>query len=123
MGEATNYDIAMPKATKSRKIPGFARNVVADNVKALMNHHYAGDANKPKRLAGASGVALATIQRVMKADNGPSVDTVEAIASAFGLACYQLLIPGIDPTAPDEIAASHERERRMFAASRRKAPA
>lgn len=75
------------------------RAVLRQNIKALM-----GTKDGPKTqasLAKASGVAQATIGRILK-ERGENarMETVDKLAKAFGLAGWQLLVAGLDPTNP-----------------------
>lgn len=98
-----------------------AREILADNLARLMEHHMRDEVNRPRKLSTITGLSLSSVQRVLSAKTGPSIDTIEAVASAFGLAPYQILIPGLNPAAPDEIESAHTRERKLFAQLRSKA--
>lgn len=81
--------------TKRRKVPGFNRRVLAANVANLMKHRYRDLTGQPMRLAKDANTSLSTIQRILAGEIGASIDTVEAIATVFDLAAYQLLIPNL----------------------------
>lgn len=91
------------------------RSVLAANVRRLMAHHFAGNSNPTKALATKAGLALSTVQRVLKGENGATLDNIESIALAFDLSAYQLLAPEIDPTNPPVIKGATEAERRLYA--------
>jgi transcriptional regulator with XRE-family HTH domain len=78
---------------KKRKVPGVMRQVLAENVRASMEREFAVAANKPKELARAAGVTLSTVQRVLEADVGASIDNIESIAKALRSSAYDLLRP------------------------------
>ncbi|MCC7041086.1 MAG: helix-turn-helix transcriptional regulator [Burkholderiales bacterium] len=76
-----------------------AKAVLQANLKAWMT--YAAD-HKMKTgsflgLETASGISRMTIKAIVKGESAPAVDTVHAIAQAFGLEAWQLLVPGIAP--------------------------
>ncbi|HEX5125737.1 MAG TPA: helix-turn-helix domain-containing protein [Rhodocyclaceae bacterium] len=81
----------MKGQTKTKKSPGSARLLLARNVKQLMDAHFADSANKPKSLANEAALSLSSIQRVLAGDVGASIDTMEALATVFGLTVPELL--------------------------------
>lgn len=106
-------------ATKRRKVAGFMREVVAQNVRALIDHHYKHVDNKPKRLAEDAGVSLSSAQRVISAEVGASIDTLEAIANVFEISVYQLVLPNFDADNPQVVSGASSAERRLYASFRR----
>lgn len=78
------------------------REVVAANVQTLID--YARDHDRPygdqKALAKKARIAMSTVARIRKAEVGVSVDVLEAIANAYGLSAWQLMMPNLDPTNP-----------------------
>lgn len=93
-----------------------AREIVWSNALALMKHHW-GAANL-QRLGreaknqdgapiGASGASY------MKAQKNIGLDKVDAVASVFGLAAWQLLIPNLDPSNVPVIMISED-ERQLY---------
>lgn len=105
---------------KTPKVPGIMRHVVARNVKKLMEHHYAESTNRPKRLAAEAGVSLSSVQRVLAAENGPNIETIEAIALALEVSPYQLLIATLDVHNPQVVKGAAEGEHRFYRAIERK---
>lgn len=106
-------------APKRRKVPGFMREVVAQNVRQLVDRHYADVPNKPRRLAADVGVSLSTAQRILSADVGASLDTLEAIANIFELSVYQLVLPNLDTENPQIVSGASSAERSMYARFKR----
>lgn len=105
----------MPKGVKKTpKIPGFMRTIVAENLKRLMVKHYAAIENKHKKLAKDAGVSLSTVQRIVKCETGASLDNIEALAGAFDLSAYQLLIPELDTSNPQVVQGASESEKRAY---------
>lgn len=76
---------------------GDTRKALANNLKMLIDHY---DLSQ-KDLESKSGVSQRTISNMVRHDSGhcPSIENVEAVARAFRLKTWQLLIPG----APLEI--------------------
>lgn len=82
--------------------------VLANNLAALMNYAAesesveAGPASQ-KALAGLTGLGRGTIQRALgrsKDLTAVGIDTLEALARAYGLQAWELLLPGLDPRNP-----------------------
>lgn len=100
--------------TKRPKVAGFMRSILAFNTQLLMDKHYEKSSNKPKALAKDSQVRMSTIQRMLKAENGASLDTIEQVAAAFNLSAYQLLIPNLHISNPQVIKGATKDEERLY---------
>ena len=57
-----------------------------------MREKYAGQDNMPLALAKDAGTSLSTIQRILAANHGPNIDTIEGVARALRIEPYQLLL-------------------------------
>lgn len=84
---------------------------LANNLKALMV--YACDQGHPrlasvKGLAAASGISRAGIDNVLHSRKAATLDTIEALAGAYGLQAWQLLVPGLDPANPPVVTVTEE---------------
>jgi hypothetical protein len=79
-----------------------------------MQHHFPTVRDKARRLADTAQIALSSVQRAQKGQVGAGLDTIEAIARAFDLSAYQLLIPGLDPANPQSIPGALLAERRLY---------
>lgn len=113
---------AMKGLKKSPKVAGFMRTILAANIAALLEKHYADLKSvtaRQKQLAEDAQTTLATIQRVMKQETGPSLDTIEAIATVFGVSTYQLLIPNLHVDNPQVVNGATKEEERLYAGWRR----
>lgn len=99
---------------KTNKVPGFMRHVLAENVAGLMALHFKESRNRPKALSVRAGVSLSTVQRVLGAKTGASLDNIEAIAEVFDLSAYQLLIPALEIARPQTVQGAMKNEERMF---------
>jgi SOS-response transcriptional repressor LexA len=73
-----------------------ASEVLAANVKSLLDTH--GTINTQAKLAQKSGVAQSSISRILRADTQATAETIEAIASAFGVTAADLMSPGLGTT-------------------------
>lgn len=89
--KAKNYSQAM---AKNRPNP---RDSLAHNVALLMRLH----GYDQTHLAKLSGVNQKTISNVINTRNAANIDKIDAIASAFGLDAWHLILPNL----PEEIAS------------------
>lgn len=99
---------------KTPKVPGFMRVVLARNVRKLMDLHFRESTNRPKSLALAAHVSLSTVQRILSAETGATVDNIEAVASAFQMSAYQLLIPEVNAGNPQIVHGATKDEERLY---------
>lgn len=99
---------------KTPKVPGFMRHVLAGNVAALMKLHFMESRNRPKALAAKAGVSLSTIQRILEAKTGATLDNIESIAAVFELSVYQILIPELDVADPQIVPGALKNEERLY---------
>lgn len=68
------------------------------NVRALMIEHW-GKVNL-NRLARDCEIGPATVVRIKEQNTSVGLETMEKIADHFGVAVWQLLVPGMDPKNP-----------------------
>lgn len=99
---------------KKRKVAGFMREVLGQNVYLLMPVHYKEVSNKPLTLAKDAGVSLSTVQRILEKRTGASLDNIEAIAGVFGLSTYQILLASLNISELQEIPGETKAEERMI---------
>lgn len=104
----------MKTGPKKRKVPGFMREVLAQNISNLMQHHYRAESNKPLKLAKEAGVSLSTVQRLINKETGATLDNIEAIALAFQLSAYQLLLPALEAKNPQVVRGATKDEERLY---------
>ncbi len=109
----------MKRHPKTPKLPGFMRSVLAHNVEELMHRHFSMSSNKPKALAAQAKVSLSTVQRIIAAEVGASLDNIEAIASVFEVSTYQLLVPNLNIENPQVIKGATKDEERLYDVWRR----
>jgi len=62
---------------------------------------------KPQQLAEKSGVSPRMIAYLLSEERAPTIDIIERLARSFGLEAWQLMLPGIDPTALNANRLSH----------------
>lgn len=96
-----------------RSMPYEPRAVLAKNLAALRKAHP--DLSGQRKLAKKAGIGEGSVWRAAKGGVGVSIDTLRALARAFGLQPWQLLVPGLDPNNPPLIQAMTEDERRLYA--------
>ncbi len=89
--------------------------ILAANVKALMDANKMELGSQPK-LAKAAKIDQTTVGRVLGAKNKVQIDTVEALASAFGVEPYQLLIPGLNAKNPQVLRSLSAEEENLYKA-------
>lgn len=93
-------------------MPNRARDIVAANLKALMDHQPDNPVGQAQ-LKRMSGVDQRYIGRILAAESSITVDTLEKIAKAFDLQAWQLLVPGLDPGNPP-VNHITDAERRLY---------
>lgn len=114
---------ACPYARPVENLPA-VQKTIADNIKRLLEysetHSERGPASRKAlaakivelaKASGATRVDRRTIQRALKGGVSLRVDTVGAIASAYKLAPWQLLLPGLDPADPQVVLSAAEKRR------------
>lgn len=106
--------VVSARSPKRPKVPGFMRHILAANVKSLMDLHFREQGDRPKALAAEAGVSKSTVQRILQAELGASLDNIEAIASALHASAYQMLIPNLNPSNPQVVQGATKDEERMF---------
>jgi len=79
--------------------------VLADNLKRLMEHYPA--LNSENKVAKAGRISQRTVNRARNAIQ-IKLDSLQGLARAFGLAPWQMLIPDLDPANPPLLAATKE---------------
>lgn len=79
------------------------RAVLKENVERLAPTHPDGRINK-NRLAGDTDIKLGGAQRVLSGTTNVGIDLVQKVARSYRLAPWQLLVPGLDPANPPELA-------------------
>lgn len=91
---------------KTPKIPGRLRAVFAANLERALERHYPGASDKAAALEedlrnAGSTLTDSSIRRYLRAETGPSLDNIEAIADALGMTVHDLLAPASRvPAAP-----------------------
>lgn len=93
--------------------------ILAKNLAALMRanpelHTQQAVAAATKRAGQA--IDQKTVSRILKAEVSVQIDTVQAIALAFGVEPYQLLIPGLDARNPQVLRALSPEEENLYRA-------
>lgn len=88
-------------------------SVLAANLNALMASDES--LNTVEKLAKRSGVGTGTIDRLRRAEVSARLHTVAAIAKAFQLAPWQLLVPDLAPSNAPLLQPVSESERAWWA--------
>jgi len=100
------------KAPKREVPPSKFRGVLADNLEALMTS--GSPLSSSPKLEQKSGVAIATINRIRRKESGATIDSLDAIAAAYDLEPWQLLIRNMDPKNPPVVAGVSEQEKALY---------
>lgn len=89
------------------------RAVLRQNVAALLK--VKGGPNNPTALGKKAGVGQATVERILS-DEGVNarIETIEKIASVYGLEAWQLLVPGMNPGNPPVLVPISKAERALY---------
>jgi transcriptional regulator with XRE-family HTH domain len=88
------------------------RAILSKNLKGLMATK-AGP-NSQLGLARKSGVAQATIGRIIRQETAATIETLEDLAKAYGLQAWQLMVAGMDPNNPPVLQAVSKEERALY---------
>lgn len=93
------------------------RQVLAQNVENLLAYHYSDYPNVTQRMKALQtkhGVPWTTVQRIIKKENGGNLETLEALALAFELSPYQLLLPSLNAKNPQIVRGATKDEQRLY---------
>jgi len=83
-------------------------DIIAENIASLMAAHQIGTDGQLAKLAK---VDQKSIWRIRRKEQSPSADTLDKLASAFGLQAWQMIFPDLDPRNPPVfIITTTERE-------------
>ena len=61
-----------------------------------------------------SGLPQRTISRIKRGEVSPQLDSIDALARAFGLSPWQLLVPGLDPRNPPLLRSASPEEKALY---------
>lgn len=79
-----------------------SRKILGDNIKAMVDK----DSLSVRAWALRHKLEQKKVDRLVKAQTGVSLDTLDEIASAVGLEPWQLLVANLDPAHPPRIAVT-----------------
>lgn len=86
--------------------------VLAANLKRLMADHP--DLGTQAALSKRCRIAQSTVARILSANQAAQIDSLEALAKAFRLEPWQLLVPDLDPRQPPLLRALNQHERELY---------
>ena len=75
-----------------------SHGVLSTNLRMLMEASL--DMRSQAALGKKCGIDQRTVGRILNEEHSPQLKQIEALASAFGLLSWQLLVPGLDPKNP-----------------------
>lgn len=89
--------------------------VVADNLKRLKQWRKdRGEPHSAEDIGKKAGVGHGTVDRATKGAASLTVANLEAIAKAYGLNGWQLLVPNLDPDNPPALRIITESEAKLY---------
>jgi transcriptional regulator with XRE-family HTH domain len=115
MGRVFPYSRRMGRkpATDERKEPASATaKVLAENLASLMAAHT--DLGSNPKLGTKAKLGTGTIARLRTAEVNANLETLEALASAFDVQPWELLVPGLDPKNRPTLKQISEREHQLY---------
>ena len=77
-----------------------SRTIISENLSRLMHLDDPKHRISQKDMGKQAGCDQRTIGRILSKDMAATVDMLDGIAKSFGLECWQLLTPDLDPTNP-----------------------
>lgn len=89
-----------------------SRAVLWASVRALMIREHGKE--NINQFHKRTGVPLGTLGRIKEQNTGVGLEVIDRIAGTFGLAGWQLLVPGFDPAAPPVLRAAKNGEAIMY---------
>lgn len=108
-GKRSTYAVRMPTAKES------IRKTLAQNIEALRKHR----GWTQLQLEAKSGVSQSHISNIVRGENDASTAKIDAIAEAFGIPAWLLLVPELPIEVLDSPEIPHLVDRyRRFAAGR-----
>lgn len=110
---------AMVRTSQPRQptAPGVMRNVLGQNVMALMSRHYRdlpNDTARTKALSAAAGIGHETVRRAITGHVSLTLDNIERLALALDVSVYQLLLPNLDADNPQVVNGATAEERLLY---------
>ncbi len=91
-----------------------AQEIVAANLTRLLTQR----GLSQNQLAVKCGLNQTTVGHVRRAEVAAQVDSLERIATVFGLQPWQMLVPDLDLKRPPQISDLTDKERRILAIMR-----
>lgn len=107
-----SWDMARGSTDEERKSASRTASVFGRNLTQLMAAH-AELCSNPK-LSKKTGLGTGTISRLKNGAVDATLSTVEAIAKAFDVQPWQLLVDGFDPKTLPTLQPLTERERQLY---------
>ena len=84
---------------------------LSSNLKALKKAYK--ELSSDAKIGRAAGLDQKTVWRMINETNSATIESVGKVAAAFGLATWQVLVPGLDPSNPPVVAMT-ETERQFY---------
>lgn len=106
--------------TRRKKVASSMRGVIAKNVHGTARRLWPLSKNLPLEIrnsssdADAEKLTLSHVKRILKGQAGISIEQIDMLAKALGLAAYQLLIPDLDPKNPQVVKGATADEQALY---------
>lgn len=114
MHRGFHYSARMPnKSGKATELPASrAARLLAQNIDRLMASDP--DLSSNPKLSLKTKLTTSTLSRIRNAKVEATVGSVEAIAKAFGIEPWELLVPGFNPKNRPTLQPISEQERKLY---------
>lgn len=100
------------KLARQPKAPSQLTELFRANLEKLMKADR--DLNSQPKVAAASKVAQSSVGRILRGEQSPTLDMVHALAAAFDLEPWQMLVPDLEPGNPPITKQIDDRQRELW---------
>ena len=103
---------AMSSHARQPKAPSPLTELFRANLEKLMKADRT--LNSQPKVAAASKVAQTSVGRILRGEQSPTLDMVQALATAFDLEPWQMLVPDLEPGNPPITKQIDDRQRELW---------
>ena len=117
MSMQKEYSHLREESTHKREVLGVIIPEMGKNIVEIFGANLARNTGPEKKfqtisdLGRRAGIGKSTIARIKNNETATKIDNVQAIAEAFGLSAWQLLVPDLDVDNPPQLAGGDIDER------------
>ena len=87
-----------------------SKEILAKNLRKFMDKNKHSEQYVHKK----TGIAQSTVGRILRVESSATLDSLESIASLYGLQAWQLLVADIDPSNPPLLRNMSEPEKLFY---------